>query len=286
MAAAVKAVTATFASTRSSSTNTQSIPAARFVGRTRSPFSAVARAPTPRGLAEDEDLPANIHRVCQELGVTATGRDCPTSCVSPSTIRTAACSGSVADVRDGRERRGEVGEEFGIDRVESCHGSTSEWRGGDGSVIDACHGGVVVSCTGCGCEVVESFQLGGGEFDAVGGGVLFDAGDTAGAGDRGDVVAASEDPCQGGLCWCGSDFGADGADLDSPWDPRRLLTLETRMESWHHKTSRRRVGTSTMARLRRKFSPVKRGLVLRQSSSAKSSTVWICPVSSPWPSGE
>ena len=35
--------------------------------------------------------------------------------------------------------------------------------------------------------------------------------------------------------------------------------------------------SSTSARLRRKFSPVNRGLVLRQSSSAKSSTERICP---------
>ena len=44
--------------------------------------------------------------------------------------------------------------------------------------------------------------------------------------------------------------------------------------------------SSTMARLRVKFSPVNRGFVLRQSSSAKSSRVRICPVSRPWPSGE
>ena len=35
---------------------------------------------------------------------------------------------------------------------------------------------------------------------------------------------------------------------DPPWDPRRLLTLETRMESWHHKTSRRRVGIRRITR--------------------------------------
>jgi hypothetical protein len=44
--------------------------------------------------------------------------------------------------------------------------------------------------------------------------------------------------------------------------------------------------SSTMARLRWKFCPVKRGLVLRQSSSGMSSAVRIWPVRKPWPSGE
>jgi len=44
--------------------------------------------------------------------------------------------------------------------------------------------------------------------------------------------------------------------------------------------------SSTMARLRVKFSPVNRGFVFRQSSAGKSSTERICPVRRPWPRGE
>jgi len=44
--------------------------------------------------------------------------------------------------------------------------------------------------------------------------------------------------------------------------------------------------SSTMRRLRLKFSPVKRGLVLRQSSLASSPAERIVPVSKPWPNGE
>jgi hypothetical protein len=41
-----------------------------------------------------------------------------------------------------------------------------------------------------------------------------------------------------------------------------------------------------MSRLRWKFSPVKRGLVLRQSSSESYSGERIAPLRKPWPSGE
>jgi hypothetical protein len=44
--------------------------------------------------------------------------------------------------------------------------------------------------------------------------------------------------------------------------------------------------SSTMSRLRLKFSPVKRGLVLRQSSSENCSGERISPVRKPWPSGD
>ena len=39
--------------------------------------------------------------------------------------------------------------------------------------------------------------------------------------------------------------------IEAPWDPRRLYLLETRIESWVHKTSRRRVGTRLSRRIRR-----------------------------------
>ena len=99
-------------------------------------------------------------------------------------------------------------------------------------------------------------DLFGGQLDGVGGGVLLHPGDPLGAGDRGDVVALGEQPGQGHLRRGGADLGGDG------------LT------------------SSAMRRLRWKFSPVKRGLVLRQSSSSKSSGRADLPVRKPWPSGE
>jgi hypothetical protein len=45
-------------------------------------------------------------------------------------------------------------------------------------------------------DVVEPLDLLGAQLDAVGGGVLLDAGDALGAGDRGDVVALCEQPGQ------------------------------------------------------------------------------------------
>ena len=53
----------------------------------------------------------------------------------------------------------------------------------------------------------------GAQLEVVGGGVLFDAGDALGAGDRGDVVALSEQPGQGHLCRCGARLGSDGLDF-------------------------------------------------------------------------
>ena len=62
-------------------------------------------------------------------------------------------------------------------------------------------------------EVVQSFDLLGAELDAVGGGVLLDAGDSLCAGDRGDVVALGEQPGQSNLCRCGTHLGGNGFDL-------------------------------------------------------------------------
>jgi hypothetical protein len=80
-------------------------------------------------------------------------------------------------------------------------------------VIDAGHVRVVVARTRRGREVVEAVELCGGELDTVCGGVLLDAGDPAGAGDRGDVVAAGQQPGQRGLRGGGADLGADGRHL-------------------------------------------------------------------------
>jgi hypothetical protein len=51
------------------------------------------------------------------------------------------------------------------------------------------------------------------QLDAVGYGVLLEAGDALGSGDRGDVVALGEQPRQRDLCRGGVDFGGDGLDL-------------------------------------------------------------------------
>ena len=77
-----------------------------------------------------------------------------------------------------------------------------------------------------------------------------------GAGDGGDVVALRQQPGEG-------DLGRRGADLAA-----------------------RAATSSARRRLRWKFSPVKRGLPCRKSSSAKSSVERIVPVRKPRPAGE
>ena len=59
------------------------------------------------------------------------------------------------------------------------------------SAVDCSHVGLVVAFAGGGREVVEPLDLLGAQLDAVGRGVLLDAGDALGAGDRGDVVGSS-----------------------------------------------------------------------------------------------
>ena len=49
-------------------------------------------------------------------------------------------------------------------------------------------------------QVVQPFDLLGAQFHGVGGGVLFDAGNPLGAGNRRDVVALREQPRQNDLC--------------------------------------------------------------------------------------
>jgi hypothetical protein len=124
------------------------------------------------------------------------------------------------------------------------------------SAVDGGHARFVVAFAGGGREVVEPFDLAAGEFDAVGGGVLLDAGDAPGAGDRGDVVAVGEEP---GQAICAGVAAASSA---------MALT------------------SATKRRLRWTFSPMKRALLLRQSSSGMSSAVRIWPVRKPCPSGE
>jgi hypothetical protein len=64
------------------------------------------------------------------------------------------------------------------------------------SAVDGGHVRFVVAFAGGWRQVAEASELVLGQFDAVGGGVLLDAGDSPGAGDRGDVVALGEEPGQ------------------------------------------------------------------------------------------
>src|SRR6266700_1711604 len=81
------------------------------------------------------------------------------------------------------------------------------------SAVDAGHVHVVMARTRRGPEPVEAVELRGSELDAVCGGVLLYASNPAGAGDRGDVVAAGQQPGQRGLRGGRADLGADGRHL-------------------------------------------------------------------------
>jgi hypothetical protein len=124
------------------------------------------------------------------------------------------------------------------------------------SAVDCGNVRLVVALAAGGGEIVEPSDLLRAQLDAVGGGVLLDAGDALGPGDRGDVVSLREQPGQSDLRRCGVDLGGDGLDLVD--DAEVLLEVAS----------------------------VKGGLVLRQSSSASSSGERIVPVRKPCPSGE
>jgi hypothetical protein len=119
------------------------------------------------------------------------------------------------------------------------------------SPVNGGHIPFVVALAGGRGKVVQPFDLACGQLDAVGGGILFDAGDPLGARNRSDVITLGEQPSQRDLCRC------------CPASAATVLT------------------SSTMRRLRLKFSPVKRGLVLRQSSSESCSGERISPVRKP-----
>lgn len=81
------------------------------------------------------------------------------------------------------------------------------------SAFEHLHLGFGVRGAGRGREVRQTFEMGGGEPDGVGGGVLLDAAHMLGAGDGGDVVALGEQPGDGDLGRSGAHFGGDGLDL-------------------------------------------------------------------------
>ena len=80
-------------------------------------------------------------------------------------------------------------------------------------MVDGGHVRLVVALAGGRGEVVQACDLLDAQLNGVGCGVLFDAGDAFGAGDRGDVVALGEQPGQSDLCRGGVDLGRDGLDL-------------------------------------------------------------------------
>src|SRR3989442_1927816 len=81
------------------------------------------------------------------------------------------------------------------------------------SAVNDGHVPFVMALTGGRREVVQPFDLLGAQLDAVGGGVLLDAGNPLGAGNRSDVVALREQPGQRDLCRCCSDLLGNGSNL-------------------------------------------------------------------------
>src|SRR5207249_5096528 len=81
------------------------------------------------------------------------------------------------------------------------------------SAVDDRHVPFVVALAGGRREVAQPLDLLGAQLDAVCGGVLLDAGDPLGAGNRSDVVALREQPGQSDLCRCCFDLSGNGSDL-------------------------------------------------------------------------
>src|SRR3989442_355192 len=87
-----------------------------------------------------------------------------------------------------------------------------------------------MALTGGRREVVQPFDLLGAQLDAVGGGVLLDARNPLGAGNRSDVVALREQPGQGNLCRCRSDLSGNGSNLlDGAQIALEVLAREARV---------------------------------------------------------
>jgi hypothetical protein len=133
-----------------------------------------------------------------------------------------SAGGSPPDVRvsSGLDRDDERGED------EDDARERDEWREGDRhgewarrrhpmtwSAVDGGHVRLLVAIAGGRGEIVQPCDLLHAQLDAVGGRVLFDAGDALGAGDRGNIVTLREQPRQRDLRRCGVDLGSDGFDL-------------------------------------------------------------------------
>src|SRR6266568_1239347 len=81
------------------------------------------------------------------------------------------------------------------------------------STVDDGHVSLLVALACSRSEVVEPLDLLRAQLDTVGCGVLLDARDALGAGDRGDVVALGKQPGQSNVCRCRIELGGDGLDL-------------------------------------------------------------------------
>jgi hypothetical protein len=87
-----------------------------------------------------------------------------------------------------------------------------------------------VAFPGSGSEVVQPFDLLGAQLEAVGRRVFLDAGDSLGAGNRGDVVALREQPGQSDLCRCCTRLGGNSVDfIDDAQVALEVLSGEARV---------------------------------------------------------
>ena len=78
--------------------------------------------------------------------------------------------------------------------------------------------------------MVQPLDLVGAQLEAVGSGVLLDAGDPLGTGNRGDVIALREQPGQGDLCRCRTRLGCNSLHLlDDVQVALEVLAGETRV---------------------------------------------------------
>jgi hypothetical protein len=114
---------------------------------------------------------------------------------------------------------------------------------------------VVVVAGGDG-EVVQSLDLVSGELDIVGCDVLFGTRHPLGSGDRGDVVAFGQEPCDGNLRGCCAGLLCDASDLVGDAE----IALEVL-------AGESRIGPPPVG-------------------SSRSSMEWIVPVRNPCPNGE
>jgi hypothetical protein len=80
-------------------------------------------------------------------------------------------------------------------------------------VVDDGHISLIVARTRSRREIVQPFDLLGAQLYAVGGGVLLNAGDPLGTGDRSDVVPLRKQPGESNLCRCRPGLGGDGPNL-------------------------------------------------------------------------
>src|SRR6266849_5190718 len=97
--------------------------------------------------------------------------------------------------------------------TQSNHGASRAIASLAQSAVDNCHVRLAVAFAGGRREVVQPLDLLSAQLELVGGGVLLDARDPLGAGNRRDVVALREQPRQCHLCRCCTSLGSNGFDF-------------------------------------------------------------------------